>query len=134
MRSLIPGLLLLLFSPAFTFAAAPPSPEAEAKIARLEDEFMKSGPAPSPSEAKAASDPDEEEEEDLTVFNGIEVPPMKELEGHKWDEQTKEGYWFVKHYSPQCPHCIKIAPTWQKLYEFYYVCPSHHSYGGAFYG
>lgn len=79
---------------------------------------MKSGPAPLPSEAKA----DQQGEEDSTIFNEIKVPPMKELEGHKWDEQTKEGYWFVKHYSPQCPHCRKVAPTWQKLYEFYHVC------------
>lgn len=27
----------------------------------------------------------------------------------------------MKHYSPYCGHCIGIAPTWQTLYEFYYV-------------
>lgn len=28
---------------------------------------------------------------------------------------------FVKQYSPSCPHCRKIAPAWQTLYEYYYV-------------
>ena len=56
-----------------------------------------------------------------TKFNGIEVPPMKELSGENFDKETKNGYWFVKHYSPYCHHCKAIAPTWQTLYEFYYT-------------
>jgi protein disulfide-isomerase len=32
---------------------------------------------------------------DLTVFNGIEVPPMKELDGDGFEESIKEGYWYV---------------------------------------
>ena len=56
-----------------------------------------------------------------TKFNGIEVPPMKELTGESFDAETKHGYWFVKHYSPYCHHCKAIAPTWQTLYEFYYT-------------
>lgn len=56
-----------------------------------------------------------------TVFNGIEVPPMKELTPDNFESVTKDGYWFVKHYSPSCPHCTKIAPAWQTLYEFYYT-------------
>lgn len=56
-----------------------------------------------------------------TTFNGVEVPPMRELTPDNFQDLTKEGYWFVKHFSPSCPHCTKIAPTWQTLYEFYYV-------------
>ncbi|KAK0511483.1 hypothetical protein JMJ35_006056 [Cladonia borealis] len=56
-----------------------------------------------------------------TKFNGMEVPPMKELSGENFDKETKNGYWFVKHYSPYCHHCKAIAPTWQTLYEFYYT-------------
>lgn len=56
-----------------------------------------------------------------TKFNGIEVPPMKELTGESFDKETTNGYWFVKHYSPYCHHCIAIAPTWQTLYEYYYA-------------
>ncbi len=56
-----------------------------------------------------------------TKFNGLDVPPMKELSGESFDKDTKNGYWFVKHYSPYCHHCKAIAPTWQTLYEFYYT-------------
>jgi protein disulfide-isomerase len=57
-----------------------------------------------------------------TTFNGIQVPPLTELEGPTFKEAVKDGYWFVKHYSPNCFHCRAIAPAWQTLYEFYYVC------------
>lgn len=56
-----------------------------------------------------------------TVFNGAIVPPMKELNGEQFDKEIKDGYWFVKHHSPYCGHCIAIAPAWQTLYEFYYT-------------
>jgi hypothetical protein len=56
-----------------------------------------------------------------TTFNGVEVPPLKDLTPENFEELTKNGYWFVKHYSPSCPHCKAIAPTWQTLYEYYYV-------------
>ncbi|KAI9804537.1 MAG: hypothetical protein M1825_001436 [Sarcosagium campestre] len=58
---------------------------------------------------------------DPTKFNGIEVPPMTDLNGDKFKEQIQDGYWFVRHYSPYCHHCIENAPTWQTLYEFYYT-------------
>jgi protein disulfide-isomerase len=28
-----------------------------------------------------------------TVFNGVEVPPMKELSGDQFDTEIKDGYW-----------------------------------------
>ena len=74
----------------------------------------------------------------VTIFNGVEVPPLKELNGEQFQQEVKDGYWydviiesrtctnrsnhrFVKHYSPYCHHCKAVAPTWQTLYEFYYV-------------
>ena len=60
-------------------------------------------------------------ESNNTIFNGIEVPPMKELTGDGISDDIKNGYWFIKHYSPYCGHCKAIAPTWQTLYEFYYT-------------
>ena len=56
-----------------------------------------------------------------TIFNGVEVPPMKELTGEALEQEVKYGYWFIKHYSPYCGHCKDIAPTWQTLHEFYYT-------------
>lgn len=110
MRAFIIGILALRLLPISTLADSTLH-ESEAKIARIEDELPETGAAPLPEDA----------EDGPTVFNGIKVPVMKELEGHKWEEQTKDGYWFVKHYSPTCAHCIAFAPLWQKLYEFYYV-------------
>lgn len=62
------------------------------------------------------------DEEQYTIFNDAKVPPLRELNGTTVTEDLKDGYWFVKHYSPYCHHCKAIAPTWQTLYEFYYVC------------
>ena len=56
---------------------------------------------------------------DYTVFNSIQVPPMKEIPGDEFAEAIKDGYWWIKHYSPYCGHCKAIAPSWQTLYEFY---------------
>ena len=39
---------------------------------------------------------------------------------------------FIKNYSPWCPHCTAIAPTWQTLYEFYYVRFSAYTMNGSF--
>jgi protein disulfide-isomerase len=30
-----------------------------------------------------------------TTFNGVEVPPLKELTPESFEELTKSGYWFV---------------------------------------
>ena len=34
-----------------------------------------------------------------TIFNGVEVPALPEIDGEKFNETVKDGYWFVKHYS-----------------------------------
>lgn len=64
---------------------------------------------------------DDDPDADNTTFNGIEVPPQLSLTPESFEETIKDGYWFVKHYSPSCPHCRRVAPTWQTLYEFYYT-------------
>ncbi|CZR62293.1 related to thioredoxin domain containing protein 5 precursor [Phialocephala subalpina] len=67
------------------------------------------------SEENAAEGPDP------TYFNGVEVPPLIDIDGENFNTTVKDGYWFVKHHSPYCPHCLHVAPTWQTLYEFYYT-------------
>lgn len=56
-----------------------------------------------------------------TTFNGKEVPPLTELSGATFEEDIKDGYWFVEFFSPYCHHCTAFAPTWQTAYEFYYT-------------
>ena len=85
-------------------------PKADVKEARLVDD----GPKASATNSEAVSGTP-------TKFNGVDVPPMKELTGETFNQETKNGYWFIKHYSPYCHHCQTIAPTWQTLYEFYYA-------------
>lgn len=60
-------------------------------------------------------------EDQYTIFNEVKVPPLRDLNGSIVDEDLKDGYWFVKHYSPYCHHCKAVAPVWQTLYEFYYT-------------
>jgi hypothetical protein len=37
---------------------------------------------------------------EYTTFNGIKVPPMKDIEGDKFADTIKEGYWYENH--PSC--------------------------------
>jgi protein disulfide-isomerase len=48
------------------------------------------GRGASKDETDAAAD---EEAVKSTTFNGIEVPPIKEIEGDKFAETIKDGYW-----------------------------------------
>lgn len=34
-----------------------------------------------------------------TIFNGVEVPPLPVIDGEKFNETVKDGWWFVKHHS-----------------------------------
>ncbi len=34
-----------------------------------------------------------------TIFNGVEVPPLLEIDGEKFNATVEEGWWFVKHHS-----------------------------------
>ena len=98
-------------------AKKPTLPQAEVNLPKEkieEAKLVEDGPKAGATNSEAVSGT-------ATKFNNLEVPPMKELTGDGFDEDTKNGYWFVKHYSPYCHHCKAIAPTWQTLYEFYYT-------------
>lgn len=34
-----------------------------------------------------------------TIFNGIPVPPLPDINGENFNATVKDGYWFVKHHS-----------------------------------
>lgn len=88
--------------------------ENEPKVKEEDAKLVEDGPKAGATNSEAVSGTP-------TKFNRIEVPPMKELSGESFYKETKNGHWFVKHYSPYCHHCKAIAPTWQTLYEFYYT-------------
>ncbi|MCJ1393692.1 hypothetical protein MMC18_006568 [Xylographa bjoerkii] len=119
MRSSI-SRLLFAFALA-SFALSSPSPET-AHLADLEEDVLGTytSPLTAVDETLTANGGDDLSN-GSTLFNGMDVPPMKNLSGETFDEEIKDGYWFVKHFSPYCSHCIAIAPTWQTLYEFYYT-------------
>ncbi|KAA8900305.1 hypothetical protein TRICI_006223 [Trichomonascus ciferrii] len=33
-----------------------------------------------------------------------------------YDKVTSQGTWWIKFFSPYCPHCIEFAPVWEELY------------------
>ncbi|KAF3007246.1 hypothetical protein E8E14_009567 [Neopestalotiopsis sp. 37M] len=54
-----------------------------------------------------------------TRFDGMQVPPLRQLTDEAEFNQTK--YTMVNFGSPYCLHCIKFIPTYQTLYEYYYT-------------
>ncbi|KAF2261511.1 thioredoxin-like protein [Lojkania enalia] len=75
-----------------------------------------------PAETSASKSKDEASElKPDTIFNGVTVPAMRELEGDSLDQDISHGNWVVEFFSPYCGHCKRFAPTLQTLYEFYYT-------------
>ncbi|EEP77373.1 conserved hypothetical protein [Uncinocarpus reesii 1704] len=72
-------------------------------------------------EKRADDKPSDDGSDKSTVFDGVRVPPLKEFNAADFEEGIKDGYWFVKYYSPYCHFCEAVRPTFQTLYEFYYT-------------
>ena len=109
-------LAFALFLPALT------APSPEQSVAKEVAETLALQESNSVNEGgDAGATNGEDESNQPTTFNGVKVPPMKDLNGEQFDQEIKDGYWFVKHHSPYCGHCIAVAPAWQTLYEFYYT-------------
>lgn len=60
--------------------------------------------------AKAGATNSEAVSETNTVFNGQEVPPMKELNGNDLDRDMSKGYWYGKFKARRSsvPHDIDL--------------------------
>ncbi|KAL8661421.1 MAG: hypothetical protein Q9202_005603 [Teloschistes flavicans] len=108
---------LSLFVFASTCASA--ATDKQHQLNTVEDVLSESKGGPMDAGAKAGATNSEAVSDKNTVFNEIEVPPMKELTGPDLEKDISKGYWFIKHYSPYCHHCQAIAPAWQTLYEYY---------------
>ena len=48
-----------------------------------------------PQEAGKDADTPKDDAPKDTIFNGVKVPPMKELDGETFGKATKNGYWYV---------------------------------------
>ena len=59
----------------------------EDALAEGADSNVNAGAAAGATNSDAISDT-------ATTFNGVKVPPMKELTGTKFEEETKHGYWY----------------------------------------
>lgn len=110
-----------LFVPALAAPAAPADAATETTTSTTAIAPKYTGGALPFTEQSATPTDGTSGDDQYTIFNEAKVPPLIELNGTIVDEQLKDGYWFVKHYSPYCHHCKAIAPAWQTLYEFYYV-------------
>ncbi|KAI5820729.1 thioredoxin-like protein [Pyronema omphalodes] len=60
------------------------------------------------------------------------LPEVLQLTGGNFKEKIAKGYWIVKHHSPQCPHCIAVAPTWKKVVNHYTTTPVSPDLGATY--
>lgn len=93
MRPFIPRafLSLLLLSSCLATAAS----DTQHKLNTVEDVLSETKATSVDAGAAAGATNSEALSGDSTLFNGIEVPPMKEINGEKFDEETKNGYWYA---------------------------------------
>lgn len=92
MRSFVSTALIsfILLSPPVTAAQ-----DAQHQLNTVEDVLSEPNGRLVDTEAAAGATKSETLPASSTVFNGIEVPPMKELNGEDFDKEAKDGYWYV---------------------------------------
>ncbi|KAL8730178.1 MAG: hypothetical protein Q9166_004261 [cf. Caloplaca sp. 2 TL-2023] len=91
----------LLFLSVFATTIASPAGDNKHQLNTVEDVLSETKGGPTDAGARAGATNSEAVSNTNTIFNGQEVPPMKELNGDDFDKDT--------------------TPTWQTLYEFYYT-------------
>lgn len=77
---------LALLSPALT-------QDSQHKLSTVDDVLSETKVGPKDAGAAAGATNSEAISDESTKFNGIKVPPMKELNGDDFDKDTKDGYW-----------------------------------------
>lgn len=93
MRSLIVRVLLSLSLLNPTFAS--PTADNKHQLNTVEDVLSEAKGGPVDAGAKAGATNSEAVSDTNTLFNGQEVPPMKELNGDDFDKDTSKGYWYA---------------------------------------
>ena len=88
MRSLIGKFLvsLALLSPVS-------AQDSQHKLSTVDDVLSETRGDPKNAGAAAGATNGEAISDESTKFNGMKVPPMKELNGDDFDKDTKDGYW-----------------------------------------
>ena len=62
----------------------------------LSSPILASAQIDAPARDVAAASPAEADDTPKsTTFNGVDVPPLRDISGDKFDEEVKEGYWYV---------------------------------------
>ena len=92
MRFTIPQVVLALSLATNSFAA---SSIKDTRPANVEEDVLSSNPMEVGAGAPTQAQVETPSLDGSTTFNGIPVPPLKELDGDKFNDQAKEGYWYV---------------------------------------
>ena len=88
MRSVISRALLVLALITSTYTQ-----DTQHKLNTVEDVLSETKGGPKDAGAAAGSTNSEALSDESTTFNGLKVPPMKELNGDDFDRDVKDGYW-----------------------------------------
>ena len=88
MRSILSTaiLVLALLSPGF-------AQDSQHKLSTVDDVLSETKGGPKDAGTAAGATNSEAISDQSTTFNGMKVPPMKELTGDTFDKDTKDGYW-----------------------------------------
>ena len=92
MRLNISRIVLALSLATSSFAAIAPE---GARPANVEEDVLGNKPVIANAAAPTLIHDEDPTLDASTTFNGIAVPPLKELDGIKFNDQTKEGYWYA---------------------------------------
>ncbi len=83
------------------------SPDSKLEKSTVEEVLSETKGGPVDAGAKAGATNSEAVSDKNSIFNGQEVPPMKELNGDDFDKDTSKGYW----YDISCTACCEFTSS-----------------------